>query len=97
VARQLGPETVKMRLQVGSREVWLCAAAVSAFLLSAWPDRAQAMSPAPPGTIIVERITIEVQWRHRHHQLRRRSRQQLNHEQRPMHRDDQPGTYSIKK
>jgi hypothetical protein len=88
---------VKMQLQITSREIWLYAATVSAFFLSAWPDRAQAMSLAKPGTIIVEQVTIEAQWRHRHHQLRRRSRQQLNDEQRPRHRGDQSGTYSIKK
>jgi hypothetical protein len=94
---RLAPETVKMLLQISSREVWLCAAAVSAFFLSAWPGRAQAMSPAKPATIIVEKMTFEAQWRHRHHQLRRRSRQQLNDEQRAGHRGDQSGTYGIKK
>jgi hypothetical protein len=88
---------VKMQLQISSREVWLYAAAASAFFLSAWPDCTQAMSPAKPSTIIVEQMTIEAQWRHRHHQLRRRSRQQLNDEQRPRHRGDQSGTYSIRK
>jgi hypothetical protein len=86
-----------MRLQISSSKVWFYAATVSAFFLSAWPDRAQAMSPAKPGEIIVEKMTIEAQWRHRHHQLRRRSRQQLKDEQRPRHRGDQSGTYSIKK
>jgi hypothetical protein len=86
-----------MRLQISSREVWLYAAVVSALFLSAWPGRAQATSPAKPATILIEKMTFEAQWRHRHHQLRRRGRQQLNDEQQPRHRGDRSGTYSIKK
>jgi hypothetical protein len=86
-----------MRLQISSSDVWLYAAAVGAFFLSAWPDRAQPMSLAKPDTIIVEQMTIEAQWRHRHHQLRRHSRQQLNYDHRPKHRGDHAGTYRTKK
>jgi hypothetical protein len=57
----------------------------------------QATSPAKLGTIIIEKVTIEAQWRHRHHQLRRRSRQQLEDEHRPRDRGNQSGTSSIKK
>jgi hypothetical protein len=73
-------------LHINSRNAWLYAAAVGAIFL-AKVDDARAMSPVKPGTIIDEKMTIEAQWRHRHHQLRRRSRQQLNDEQ----RSGQPG------
>jgi hypothetical protein len=80
-----------------SKGLLLFTAVVSALLLAAWHDCAQAMPLAKPGTIVVERIAIEAQWRHRHHQLRRHSRQQLNYDHRPRHRGDQAGTYPAKK
>ena len=77
-----------MRPHINSRNVSLYAAAVSVLFLTVWPDRVLAMFFAKPGPIIVERMTIEAQWRHRHHQLRRRSRQQSNDEERSKHRGD---------
>ncbi len=79
-----------------SKEILFFTAVVSAFF-SAWHNRAQAMPLTKPGTIVVEKMTIEAQWRHRHHQLRRHSRQQPNYDHRPAHRGDQAGTYRTKK
>jgi hypothetical protein len=53
------------------------------FLLTTWHDGAQAMPLTKPGMMIVETIPMEDQRRHRHHQLRRHSRQQLNHDAAP--------------
>jgi hypothetical protein len=64
--------------QMTSKEISFFAAVVSTFFLAAWHDLAQAMPLTKPNTIGVEKIAIEAQWRHRHHQLRRQSRQQLN-------------------
>jgi hypothetical protein len=80
-----------------SKEILVFTAVVSAAFLAAWHDRAQAMPLARPGAIVVEKMTIEAQWRHRHHQLRRHSRQQLNDDHRPRHRGDQAGTDRSKK
>jgi hypothetical protein len=80
-----------------SKEILFFTAVVSAFAHATWHDSAQAMPLTKPGTIVVEKITIEAQWRHRHHQLRRHSRQQLNYDHRPKHRGDQAGTYRTKK
>jgi hypothetical protein len=82
---------------MASKEILLFTAVVGAFPLAAWHDCAQAMPLTKPGTIVVERTTIEAQWRHRHHQLRRHSRQQLNYGHRPRHRADQAGTYPAKR
>jgi hypothetical protein len=76
-----------------SKEILFFTAVVSAFFLATWHDRAQAVPLAKPGTIVVGKITIEAQWRHRHHQLRRHGRQQLNYDHRPRHRGDRAGSY----
>jgi hypothetical protein len=62
-----------------SKEILFFTVVIGAFFLATWHDRAQAMPLTKSGTIVVERLTIEAQWRHRHHQLRRHSRQQLNY------------------
>jgi hypothetical protein len=80
-----------------SKVILFFTAIVSAFFLAAWHDRAQAMSFTKPSTIVVEKITIEAQWRHRHHQLRRHSRQQPKYDHRPKHRGEQAATYRTKK
>jgi hypothetical protein len=80
-----------------SKEILFLSAVVGPSFLTAWHDPAQAVPLAMTGTIVVERITTEAQWRHRHHQLRRHSRQQLNDGHRPEHRGDQAGTYRAKK
>jgi hypothetical protein len=67
----------------------LFTAAISSLFLATSNDRARAMPLSRPGTMVVEKITIEVQWRHRHHQLRRHSRRQLNQDHRPKRRGDQ--------
>jgi hypothetical protein len=95
--RRLKLENVTMRPHINSRVVSLYAAAISVFLLAIWPDRVQAMLLAKPGPIIVEKMTIEAQWRHRHHQLRRRSRQQPKDEQRSRHGGDPAVTDSTKR
>ncbi|SDS75684.1 hypothetical protein [Bradyrhizobium canariense] len=79
---------------MNSNEILFFMAAVSSVFLATSNDCAQAMPLTRPGTLVVEKITIEVQWRHRHHQLRRHSRQQLNDNHRPKHRGDQADTYS---
>jgi hypothetical protein len=70
--------------------------ACSSFL-TAWHGRAQAVPLTRTAMIVVEKITTEVQWRHRHHQLRRHGRQQLNDDDRPKHRGDQAGTSRARK
>jgi hypothetical protein len=78
-----------------SKEISLFAAAVSTFFIATSHDRTQAMPLTRPTTIVVEKIAIEAQWRHRHHQLRRQSRQQLNDEH--QRSGDQAVTYRTKK
>ncbi|WP_156042212.1 hypothetical protein [Bradyrhizobium sp. URHD0069] len=41
--------------------------AIGAFFIATWHDRARAMPLTKPGTMIVEEIAMEAQWRHRHH------------------------------
>jgi hypothetical protein len=77
-----------------SKEILFFTAVVSAFF-PLGIIRAQAMPLTKP--IVVEKMTIEAQWRHRHHQLRRHSRQQPNYDHQPAHRGDQAGTYRTKK
>jgi hypothetical protein len=95
--RRLKLENVTMRPHINSTDVSLYAAAISVFLLAFWPHRIQAMFFARPGPIIVEKMTIDAQWRHRHHQLRRRSRQQSNDERRSRHGGDPAVTDSTKR
>jgi hypothetical protein len=78
-----------------SKDILFFTVVVSA-LFPAWHNRAQAMPLTQPGTIVIEKITIEAQWRHRHHQLRRHSRQRPNYDHRSKHRGDQAGTYRTK-
>jgi hypothetical protein len=80
-----------------AKQILFFTTVVSATFLATWQDRAQAIPLTRPGTIFVENITIEAQWRHRHHQLRRRSRQQLNYDHRSRYRGDQAGMYHTKK
>ena len=61
---------------MASKEALVFTAVVGAVFLAAWHDHAQALPLIKPGPIVVEKMTIEAQWRHRHHQLRRHSRQQ---------------------
>jgi hypothetical protein len=70
-----------------SKEILFFTVIVGAFI-PAWQNRAHAMPLTKPGTIVVEKMTIEAQWRHRHHQLRRHGRQQPNYDNRPAHRSD---------
>jgi hypothetical protein len=95
--RRLKPENVTMRPHINSRDVSLYAAAIGVFLLAIWSDRVQAMFLAGLGPIVVEKTTIEAQWRHRHHQLRRRSRQQPNDQQRSRHDGNPAVTDSTKR
>jgi len=81
---------------MASKEALVFTAVVGAVFLAAWHDHAQALPLIKPGPIVVEKMTIEAQWRHRHHQLRRHSRQQQNDEHRPRRRGDQAGTYRTK-
>jgi hypothetical protein len=78
-----------------SKEISFFTAAVGTLFLATLHDRTQAMALTKPNTIVVEKIAIEAQWRHRHHQLRRQSRQQLDDEHRRS--GDQAGTYRTKK
>jgi hypothetical protein len=78
---------MKMQIHVNSRYLLLFAAAVSLLFSIAWPGRAAAMFLAGPSLTTVEKMTIETQWRHRHHQLRRHSRQQADDEHRDKHHD----------
>jgi len=80
-----------------SKEILFFTAVVGWSFLTAWQDRAQAVPLTKTGAIVVEKIVIEAQWRHRHHQLRRHSRQQLNDDHRPKHSGDQAGTNRMKK
>jgi hypothetical protein len=80
---------------MASKQRLFFATVAGVFFLAAGHDRAQAVPFAKPGTIVVEKIMLEAQWRHRHHQLRRRSRQQSNYDRRPRDRGDQ-GTYRTK-
>jgi hypothetical protein len=75
-----------------SKETLFVTAVASAVFLATWHDRAQTMPLTQIGTIAIEKITIEAQWRHRHHQLRRHSRQQLNYDHRSRYRGDQADT-----
>jgi hypothetical protein len=81
--------------QMTSKEISFFTAIVGTFFLATWHDLTQAMPLTRPNTIVVEKIAIEAQWRHRHHQLRRQSRQQLNDEH--QRGGDQAGTYRAKK
>jgi hypothetical protein len=78
-----------------SKEISFFTTAVGTFFLAIWHDRTQAMPLTKPNTIVAEKIAIEAQWRHRHHQLRRQSRQQLNDDHRRP--GDQAGTYGTKR
>jgi hypothetical protein len=80
-----------------SKEILFFTAVVSSSFFTAWHDRAQAVPLTKTGAIVVEKITVEAQWRHRHHILRRHSRQQLNDGHRPKHPGDQAGAYRTKK
>lgn len=77
-----------------SNQMLFFTAAVSSLFLATASDCARAMPLGTPGTYVFEKITIEVQWRHRHHQLRRHDRRQLNHDQRPKRRGDQANSLS---
>jgi hypothetical protein len=72
-----------------SNQISFFTAAIGLLFLTTSNDGAQAMVLNRPGTIVVEKMAIEVQWRHRHHQLRRQSRRQPDHDHRPKRRGDQ--------
>jgi hypothetical protein len=60
------------------KKILVFTAVFGAFSLTAAHNRAQAVSPINPSAVAAEKTMTQVQWRHRHHQLRRQSRRHLN-------------------
>jgi hypothetical protein len=61
------------------KKILCLTAVVGAFSLLASHNRAQAISLINPSAIAEAKMTTQVQWRHRHHQLRRQSRRHPHH------------------
>jgi hypothetical protein len=85
----------RIEIKMTSKKISFFMALVSTFFLAAWHDLTQAMPLTRPNTIVVEKMAIEALWRHRHHQLRRQSRQQPNDEHRRS--GDEADTHRAKK
>ena len=68
------PRFLLDRSATSLKKILVFTAVVSAISLTATHNRAQAVSLINPSAVAAEKTMIQVQWRHRHHQLFRQSR-----------------------
>jgi hypothetical protein len=82
------PCIVRCRFLLGSnamslKKILVFTAVFGTFSLAATHNPAQAVSLINPSAVTAEKTMTQVQWRHRHHQLRRQSRRHPHYDDRP--------------